>query len=448
MHAQATLSDLVKRLGQATTGRNAFTLFYLDADGDAYGVSATTTACDWPRGYAALTGDCDDTDRNVNPGETEVWYDGIDADCGGDSDYDADADGFDSDAHRGTDCDDTQPTIHPGAVDAWYDGVDADCAGDDDYDADGDGYRSDDHGGTDCEDTVSSAYPGASDTWYDGIDGDCDGWSDYDADYDGYDSRVHGGDDCDDTDELLHPYAWEDLSDGVDNDCDGYTDSADRDIPVDLGLGEQDDGSVEVSVSSGWSFPLCGSTYTSFNLNGNGLITFDTVTTEYYETSYALTSTYAPALAIYWDDFDLSDSTDANVYGLAYSDAVGIYFRNAEEYFGSTTNDFAVVLFADGRVMWDFGTMTSVDGIVGWACGTGSGEEVDWSAERASGTEGLPTVGSGTEAAMWQQFTYSDANDLAESTLWACATAGDDDDADGWTDACGDPDDADSGVTP
>jgi hypothetical protein len=422
--------------------------WYLDSDGDAYGISTTTTACDWPRGYAALSGDCDDSDDEINPAETEVWYDGVDADCGSDSDYDADGDGFDSDAYSGTDCDDTLNDVYPGATETWYDGVDSDCAGDDDYDADGDGYQSDQHGGTDCEDTVATAYPGAADTWYDGVDGDCDGWSDYDADYDGFDSDAYRGDDCDDADELVHPYAWEDDTDRVDNDCDGYADAADRDVPMDVGLGELDDGSVEIKVSTGWSFPFCGSTYSSFNLNGNGLITFDTATTEYYETPTGLTSTYAPSLAVYWDDFDLSDSTDANVYGLAYSDAVVIYFRNAEEYFGTTTNDFGVILFADGRIMWDFGAMSSSDGIVGWGCGTGSGDEVDWSVERVDGTEGLPTVGSGTEDAMWQQFTYSDANDLAESTLWGCATAGDDNDGDGWTDTCGDPDDSDPGVTP
>src|SRR5690606_35728631 len=30
--------------------------------------------------------------------------------------------------------------VHPGAVDAPYDGIDADCAGDNDFDADADGY--------------------------------------------------------------------------------------------------------------------------------------------------------------------------------------------------------------------------------------------------------------------------------------------------------------------
>ena len=61
----------------------------------------------------------------------------------------ADADGYDSTAYGGDDCrddpEDDDYLIHaqdvfPGAEDEWYDGVDQDCAGDSDFDADLDGY--------------------------------------------------------------------------------------------------------------------------------------------------------------------------------------------------------------------------------------------------------------------------------------------------------------------
>lgn len=67
---------------------------------------------------------------------------------------DLDADGFDLAAG---DCDDGDATIFPGAADAPYDGVDADCAGDNDYDHDGDGYPR----GVDCNDHVPWIFPGA-----------------------------------------------------------------------------------------------------------------------------------------------------------------------------------------------------------------------------------------------------------------------------------------------
>jgi hypothetical protein len=87
----------------------AVTTLNVDADGDLY-----SEVCGF---------DCDDTDPSVYPGAVETWYDGIDSDCGSDSDYDADGDGFDALAWSGADCDDGDATDTPG------DGIDQDCSG-------------------------------------------------------------------------------------------------------------------------------------------------------------------------------------------------------------------------------------------------------------------------------------------------------------------------------
>ncbi|TDP58401.1 MopE-related protein, partial [Flavobacterium dankookense] len=62
-------------------------LLYLDADGDGYGdPTDSITGCvgdPSTEGYIANNTDCDDTLASVNPGATEVPYDGIDNDCVG-----------------------------------------------------------------------------------------------------------------------------------------------------------------------------------------------------------------------------------------------------------------------------------------------------------------------------------------------------------------------------
>ncbi len=107
-------------------------LWYADTDGDGFGDPASTQeACEAPGGWVSDATDCDDTRSDTFPGAPEVWYDGEDQDCAGDSDFDQDGDGFDSDQHGGADCLDTDPDLHPDASDPPDDGLDQDCDGSD-----------------------------------------------------------------------------------------------------------------------------------------------------------------------------------------------------------------------------------------------------------------------------------------------------------------------------
>ncbi len=132
--------------------------WYIDADGDGYGLSTTTDIDCWePAGYGASAGDCDDADAAINPGEAEV----CDA-----ADTDEDCNGL---------ADDDDPAVAGTA--SWY------------TDADGDGYGT----GTatvtcepdpawvandeDCDDTESAVSPGETEVCNDGLDNDCDGGS-------------------------------------------------------------------------------------------------------------------------------------------------------------------------------------------------------------------------------------------------------------------------------
>lgn len=85
--------------------------WYLDDDEDGYGDSAeTAVACDQPSSYVTDGNDCDDTDDDINPSETEICGNGVDEDCDGMDDTcavtDHDGDGYDEDE----DCDDADAT--------------------------------------------------------------------------------------------------------------------------------------------------------------------------------------------------------------------------------------------------------------------------------------------------------------------------------------------------
>jgi hypothetical protein len=109
-----------------------FSTWYVDGDGDGFGVASTTTdACDLPSGFAANADDCDDTDATATV--LTEWYPDADGDGVGSgvslgyscsSPYAGTAQ-----AVAGLDCDDNNSLIFPGQTEVCDDGIDNDCSG-------------------------------------------------------------------------------------------------------------------------------------------------------------------------------------------------------------------------------------------------------------------------------------------------------------------------------
>jgi len=195
--------------------------WYRDEDLDGYGNSEENTQSpQQPPGYASLSGDCDDTDPDLNPGAAEEC-DSFDNNCSGQIDE---------------------------GCPQWHLDADEDGYGDGNVAAQGPnappGYVADDR---DCNDACAACHPGATETC-DDKDNDCDGaadeglncpplptwYRDADGDGDG-DANVaieavdqplgYVGDnsDCDDTCEACH-YGASEVCDERDNNCDGRAD--------------------------------------------------------------------------------------------------------------------------------------------------------------------------------------------------------------------------------
>jgi len=161
--------------------------------------------------------DCDDSNPDINPGQSEVYYNGLDDDCdpATPDDPDADNDGYD----YTVDCDEGNAAINPGATEVCN-AIDDNCDGntDEGFDADSDGITS---CGGDCDDGNANVYPGATEVC-NLIDDNCNSIIDENFDIDG-DGVTSCGGDCDDGDSSNYPGNVE-VCDLQDNNCDSSID--------------------------------------------------------------------------------------------------------------------------------------------------------------------------------------------------------------------------------
>ena len=260
--------------------------FYYDGDLDGVGLTISKCLCTAAGSYSAsVGGDCDDYNKNIKPGATEVCGDGIDNNCNGDLNdenatgcaqfyLDLDVDGYGltglkkcycvaqggySAANPG-DCNDNSAAVNPGKTEVCND-IDDNCKNGIDEGCDDDSDKFCDStmtvtgqpnacpfGGGDCNDLNANANPGKAEVC-DDIDNNCNGNKDEgcDDDTDKYcDSNmvtvgtpatcIKGGGDCNDTLATVNPGVNENCATTIDDNCNGATNDVNATGCVTYGL--------------------------------------------------------------------------------------------------------------------------------------------------------------------------------------------------------------------
>ena len=172
-------------------------------------------------------------------------------------------------------------------------------------------------------------------------------------------------------------------------------------VPLTLG----DDDYEQVPI--GFSFPFQGSNYTDVFVNSNGSLTFGGGDTDYTESVGEFLGGL-PRIAPLWDD--LSPNQGGQVLVKASANSLKVTFSDVPEFLASTGNSFAVTLFDSGDVTIDYGSVASLDSIVGVTEGGGAADpgETNLSA-------GGPFSATGTT---YEQFTGAlDPFDLGGGSL-------------------------------
>ena len=172
-------------------------------------------------------------------------------------------------------------------------------------------------------------------------------------------------------------------------------------IPLTLG----DDSSVEVNL--GFSFPFQGDSHSSVFVNANGSLTFGAGDSEWNESVGGFLAD-PPRIAPFWDDLSPNAGGDVIVDG--DSNSFTVSFQDVPEFIATGANSFDVTLHSDGTIVFDYGSLTAVDALVGLSPGG--------NLEGDPGATDLSAAGSlSADGVTYELFTLGGPFDLSGTTI-------------------------------
>ncbi len=148
-------------------------------------------------------------------------------------------------------------------------------------------------------------------------------------------------------------------------------------LPTDPATGAQpsftneDDGYATVSLGSGHTVSLYGTSYSTFYIGSNGYITFGSGDSEWDESLGEHFS--RPRISGLYDDF--SPQNGGGVWWEEFDDRVAVTWLDVPEYTTTGSNTFQVEMFYNGALALSYLSCTANDGIVGLSAGDGTPQD-------------------------------------------------------------------------
>jgi uncharacterized repeat protein (TIGR01451 family) len=128
------------------------------------------------------------------------------------------------------------------------------------------------------------------------------------------------------------------------------------------------DDAVDRNVPIGFSFPFNGSSYTTVNINSNGILYFDNKNNTEFSNSALPYGSLNQAIFPYWDDLNMGDCNNRwgsiryETYGTAPNRHFVVSWSGLPHYYNSGSYTFQVVLYENGAIRFRYDASSSADG--------------------------------------------------------------------------------------